>query len=330
MTVKATKFKAGRSYKVGQNGAGDVNIKYQLVLQDPLGETELPTAFPGVPAIGSEHPTRSGLYALSYDVTQPDGAAKNTLDVVVNYGPADITVTPGEQGQPDVIDVVTEWGWDDGTGEKELVSSVAVGSEDAKPVVNSAGDPFDSVPMVYAPAPTFTKVVRSSELKAYAPYFCTVNEKSIPVGGVTCLPGTLLCTIAMKKIIGEWRMPYEYTIHLRYRSNIVPDAETGVETEIGWDAAVVDAGMREIDSTTHKLKLIQVISKETGQPATVTAPELLDGHGAAQTRDSQGQVAPIVMTFHAYARADFPEWFYSEPPTPTPPDGGNAIVNGGE
>ena len=331
MTVKATKFKAGRSYKVGQNGAGDVSLKYQVILEEPLGENELPTSFAGVPAIGSVHPSRPGLYALSYDVSQPDGAAKHTLDVTVNYGPAAITISPGEEeGDPDVIDAVTEWGWDDGTGEKELVTSVPVGGDDAKPVLNSAGDPFDSVPTVTVPTPMFTKVIRSSELKAYAQYFCTVNSKAITVGGVTCPAGTLLCTVAMKKIIGEWRLPYEYTIHLRYRSNIVSNTyPPAASDEIGWDAAVVDAGMREIDSTTHKLKLIQVVSKETGQPATVTAPELLDGHGAAQTRDSQGQATPVVLTFHAYHRADFPEWFYSEPPTPTPPVDDNAIVNGG-
>ena len=79
MTVKATKFKAGRSYKVGQNGAGDVSLKYQVILEEPLGENELPTSFAGVPAIGSVHPSRPGLYALSYDVSPPDGAAKPSL-----------------------------------------------------------------------------------------------------------------------------------------------------------------------------------------------------------------------------------------------------------
>ncbi len=332
MTVKETIVKAGRSYKVGQNGAGDVSIKYQLVLTEPLAATELPTEFPGVPAIGSEHPTRPGLYALSYDVTQPDGAAKNTLDVTVNYGPT--SIEPLDPEHPEYIEAVKEWGWDDGTGEKELVASVAVGNEAAKPVVNSAGDPFDSVPMVNAPAPTFTKVIQCSERKSgYSAFLCKVNSAEITIGDVTCSPGTLLCTIAERKIIGEWRLPYEYTIHLRYRSNVVTNTYPPSDGEIGWDAAVVDAGMREIDSTTHKLKLIQVISKETGQPATVTAPELLDGHGAAQTRDSQGLATPMVLTFHAYERADFPEWFYSEPPTPEPPDDeeeGDAVISGGE
>lgn len=334
MVIKSTKVKAGRGYKVTQNGAEDVDIKYQLVLQEPLGANEIPTSFAGVPAIGSEHPTRPGFYALTYDVSQPDGAAKHTLDVTVHYGPASITETPSPD-EPTKIEAVTEWGWDDGTGDKELVTSVAVGNEAAKPVLNSAGDPFDSVPTVNVPTPTFTKVIRCSERKTgYSAFMCTVNDRAVEIGDYTCPAGTLLCTVAEKKIIGEWRLPYEYTIHLRYRSNIVTNTYPPAQAnEIGWDAAVTDAGMREIDDTTGQLKLIQVISKETGQPATVSTPELLDGHGKRVQRTSQGEATPVVLTFHAYKRTEFPEWFYSEPPTPEPPDDeeeGDVIINGGE
>lgn len=320
MTVDRTVVKAGRSYKVTQNGSGDANVKYQVILTSPLAANELPMSFPGVPQIGTEHPDYKGLYVLDYDVTQPEGPAKSTLEVVVHYGRSDITETPGDPSADpptaDKIEAVTEWGWDDGTGEKELVSTVETSP---KAVVNSAGDPFDSVPMVSVPTPTFTKVIRTSERKAYAEYLCTVNNAAITIGAMSCPAGTLLCTVAEKKLIGEWRMPYEYTIRLRYRSNIVPDRETGVETEVGWNAAVVDAGMREIDTSTGELKLIQVISKETGQPATVTAPELLDGHGHAVTRTSSGVAQAIVLVFPAYKQKAFPNWFYSEPPTPPKP-----------
>jgi len=330
MVIKSTRVKAGRYYKVGQNGAEDVNIKYQLVLQEPLGANEIPTSFTGVPAIGSEHPTRPGFYALTYDVSQPDGAAKHTLDITVHYGPADITVTPGEEHN--VIDAVTEWGWDDSTGEKELVTSVAVGNEAAKPVLNSAGDPFDSVPTVYVPTPTFTKVIRTSDRKSYAAYLCTVNAEEVTIGGMTCAAGTLLCTVAERKLIGEWRLPYQYTIHLKYRSNIVTSTYPQVDNnELGWDAAVTDAGMREIDDATGKLKLITLEFGDSKTEATVSSPELLDGHGKKVQRNG-GAVTPVVLPFHAYKRTSFPEWFYSEPPTPPKPDDedDDTIIRGDE
>lgn len=314
MTITKTIPKAGRSYKVDLNGASDVSKKYQVTLDAPLNIDELPTSFTGVPAIGSVHPNRPGYYALSYDISQPDGSAKNTLDIVVKYGPADITIN----GQmPDEMEAVTEWGWDDGTGDKELVNTVGPSANDApEPVVNSAGDPFDSSPTISVPTPTFTKVIRTTSRKHYSPYLCTVNDTELTIGDMVCPKDTLLCTVAEKKLIGEEKLPYEYTIHLKYRSNIVPHGETGAETEIGWNVGIVDAGMREIDGATHKLKLIQTISKETGKPANVTSPELLDGHGVAQTRDASGHATPIVLIFSAYKEATFPNWFYSEPPTP--------------
>lgn len=316
MVITATKIKAGRSYKVGTNGAEDVSVKYQLVLSAPIDWSELPTSFSGVPALGAAHPSRLGFYVTGYDVSQPDGSAKHTLDVIVHYGPLDLTITPPTSTTPEKVEQVTEWGWDDGTGEDELQSDAVTGAA----VVNSAGDVFDSVPSHTVPQPTFTKVIRSSELKPVMQYFCKVNDRELTIGGVTCAPNTLLCTVAMKKIIGEWRMPYEYTVHLRYRSKIAADAETGTPTEIGWNAAVTDAGMREIDSTTNALKLIQTVSRETGQLVNITSPELLDGHGHAVTRGSGGQATPITLTFAAYKPVQLPDWMYSEPPTPTPPE----------
>lgn len=320
MVVNDAIVKAGRTYKVTMNGAQDVKVKYQVLLQSPLLPSEVPTSFPGVPAIGSEHPSRPGYYALTYDVSQPEGAAKHTLDVTVNYGPADITVTPGQHD--DVIEEVTQWGWDDGTGDEEL-NFTASDETPATPkaVLNSAGDPFDTVPTRYVPTPTFTKVIRRSEMFTDWPAFlCTVNDAQITIGSMVCPPRTLLCTVAPRKIIGEWRLPYEYTIRLRYRSKVVPAEETGSPEEIGWDSCATDAGMREIDDTTGELKLIQRISEETGQPSTVTAPELLDGHGHAVQRSGSTPVTPHSLIFQAYKRTAFPDWFYSEPPTPAPPD----------
>lgn len=310
ITILATKAKAGRSYKVDNNGPTDVSAKYQVVLSAPMDIDELPTSFTDVPAIGSAHPSRPGFYVLSYEVSQPSGTDKATLDITVHYGPADITIDPLD---PTVIETVTEWGWDDGTGEKELVASA---DATPKPVVNSAGDPFESVPQVSIPTPTFTKVIRSSVRKTgYSAYLCTINDAQITIGDMTCAAGTLLCTIAERKLIGEEKFPYEYTVHLRYRSNQIVDHSTHQTKEIGWNVGILDAGMRELDSTTGKPKLIQVVSEETGQPATVTSPALLDGNG--HKRDATlTNYPPVILEFTAYKSASFPAWFYSEPPTP--------------
>lgn len=312
ITIKDTIPKAGRSYKVDNNGASDVSARYQIVLDAPLAIDELPTSFTGVPEIGSPHPDRPGYYAARYEVTQPDANAKSTLDVLVKYEPMSVDSSPSQsEGMADgSVAQVTEWGWDDGTGDKELVEAC---DTFATPVLNSAGDPFDSVPTVYVPTPTFTKVVRTNFRQTFFGYSCTVNSDTVTIGTVEFPARTLLCTVSEKILIGESLMPYEYTIHLRYRSNEVMPGTSTTKEEIGWDVAVVDAGMREIDAISGKPRLIRVMSKESGQLATVTAPELLNGSGQAQT----GTRRPYILVFQAYQRKTFPVWFYSEPIIPT-------------
>lgn len=309
--------KDGTTYSVTENGAEDISLRYQVILSGPMPATQLITAFSSgqtsIPAINSEHPARPGMYVSKYRVTQPKDAAKHTLDVTVEYSATGAS-TDNTQDDPEEEPVATEnqvveWGWDDGTTSRELVEDV-----DGAPVVNSAGDPFDSVPEVEAPAPTFTKVIKFAGRHRYADFLCTVNANEVTIGGMTCAPYTLLCSVSEKLNIGDNQWPYTYTVRLKYRTNIITKGGDTQAGEIGWNVAVVDAGMREKDDTTGELKLIQILSKETGQAANVTAPELLDGHGHAVARSASGAPAtPYNLTFMAYKAVTWPSWFYSEP-----------------
>lgn len=88
--------------------------------------------------------------------------------------------------------------------------------------------------------------------------------------------------------------------------------------------------MRELDATSGEPKLIQIMSDETGQLATVTSPELLDGSGHKVDRSGQtgGSGQPVLLVFQAYKSATFPNWFTSEPGNNVPPPnnggGGNS------
>ena len=318
--------KDGTTYDVNENGATDIRLRYQVILDGPMPTTQLITAFSdgttAIPAISSVHPARPGMYVSKYSISQPKDAAKHTLDVTVEYaatGASTDNTQDNEQDEPVETDnQVLEWGWDDGTTTRELVQDI-----NGDPVINSARDPFDSVPEVETPAPTFTKVIKFANRRQYARYLCTINSMEVTIGAMKCAPYTLLCSISEKRNIGDLVWPFTYTVRLKYRTNIVKPGGENAPREIGWNVAVVDAGMREIDDTTGKLKLIQVISQETGQPATVTAPELLDGHGHAVARSASGAPAePYNLIFGAHKAMQFPEWFYSEPgnniPVPKP------------
>jgi hypothetical protein len=315
-TATAVKQKAGITYGVDQNGARDIRERYQVVLSRPLAAGEVITSFTGVPAIGSAHPQRPGYYAEKYEITQPTDAAKSTLDITVIYSPTSyVTETiPGDEPQ-EVESNVVEWGWDDSTTDRELQTDVVNG----KAVINSAGDPFDSSPQVSAPAPTFTKVIKFKSRQSFFEFNCCVNDAQITISDENFPAGSLLCTVAERRNIGDDIWPYTYTVRLRYRSYTVKIAK-GPAVDIGWDVSVTDTGMRELD-TNGQLKLIEVPSRETGELSQVTAPELLDGNGHAVVRvsGSQTPVEPYNFRFAAYPRATLPEWFYSEPPIGTPP-----------
>lgn len=317
--------KDGINYAVDTSGATNIVTRYQVVLSEPLGTGELLTSFTdgttSIPAIGTVHPSRPGYYAAKYDIKQPEGSPKATLDITVHYEPMSYVTEGGGGGgsEPEWGSIIEQWGWDDGTTERELVTAADAAKT---PVLNSAKDPFENVPQVETPAPTFTKVLRGpSRRPGWFDYNCKVNDDTVTIGDKQFPAGTLLCTIAETMDISNYYWPYKYSIRLRYRTNkVLIEGETANLTECGWDAVVCDAGMREIDSTTGKLKLIQVISAETGQPATVTSPELLNGNGQAVTRGSGAStVAPYNFRFQAYERVHFPTWFYS-PPVVTPPN----------
>lgn len=115
--------------------------------------------------------------------------------------------------------------------------------------------------------------------------------------------------MAEKRIFGDDIWKYRYTVHLKLKSNLVKIEGAKESTDIGWDVAVVDAGMREKDAQTGKKKLIRTADKESGTPCVVTSPALLNGNGGQLAADAE----PYIFRFMAYKRSDFPEWFYSEP-----------------
>ena len=299
--------KDGRRWSVESSGIKTLRRKYQVVpTAGVLGANGEVVSFADIPAIGSAHPTYSYLKVKTYDVEEGEGHEKKALMVYVNYE-AEYTETIGE-GQDATTGAVEDFGWDDGTDERELITDVA-----GVALVNSAGDPFDSVPRVSCPAPTFTKIIKfATQQTGWNGSFCKVNSAAITVAGISCAKHTLLCTVSEKRIFGDPSYSWRYTIRLRYRSNKVKLLGTGSAQEVGWQVSVTDAGMRQLDAN-GKPVLIRQKDAETGKMCTVTSPELLDGSGHAVNRSNGGTVTPYNFKFAAYEEASFPTWFYSTP-----------------
>lgn len=299
-------LKDGRRWNVNSNGITALKRRYLVKLDAVTAVNGEGATFPGVPAIGSAHPLKGGLFVSDYEVEEGEGAAKNTLIVTVNYAP--ITTETSGSGQEQQSLRIEEWGWEGSTEERELVTAA-----DGTAVLNSAGDAYDSVPSVSLAAPIFTKVVKFKTRQTGAlSYNCKVNNADVSIGGYSFPVGSLLATVSEKRVFGDGGWKYRYTIQLKYRTNRVKLAGENTLTDIGWDVAITDAGMREKGSD-GKLKIITTIDKETGKRCQISSPELLDGKGKAVARPESGLPTPYNTRYQAYERASFPAWFYSEP-----------------
>ena len=299
--------KDGRRWSVNSGGIQTLRRKYTVEIDgNNLGADAEAVSFSGVPAIGSAHPNYSGLKVKTYDVEEGEGNEKKLLTVWVNYD-TEVDETIGE-GQDAVSAAVEEWGWDDGMDERELVTAV-----NGVALVNSAGDPFDSVPRISTPAPVFTKVIKfENQQSGWASSFCTINSSALTIGGIQCAKWTLLCTVCEKMIFGDPKYRYRYTIRLRYRSNLVKLYGSGNAQEIGWNVSITDSGMRELIADGKKV-LIRARDAETGRMCAVTSPELLNGEGHALSRANGQTPVPYNAFFKAYNESSFPGWFYSKP-----------------
>lgn len=298
-----TKRKDGRKYKVDSGGINSLRRKYQIVMDSTMDSETL--SFSNVPAIGSAHPSFNYLFVSSYDIEEGEGVAKQTLTVWVNYERSDVHVD-GEGAQQTTC-AVEHWGWDASTDQKELVTDA-----DGNPVLNSAGDPFDSVPQISVYSPVFTKIVKFTTRQSSAMGCnCKVNSGAVTIGSMSCPEGSLLCSVEEERLIGDANWKYRYTIRLKYKTNKVKIAGANTLTDIGWDVAVTDAGMRELQNGMPVI--ITRPGKENGVPCAVTSPELLDGQGGAVARSASGTAAvPYNFRFKAYERTSIPSWFYTE------------------
>ena len=302
-TVKA---QDGRKWSVDETGCTSLKVKYKVLRDAVTALGAEPVSIAGIPAIGAVHPLYDDLCVKSYEFEEGESSAKKTVVVTVTYEKKDDEETP--EGSEDSF-VVEEWGWDAGTEQHELTDG-----KDGTAVLNSAGDVFDRVPMVSAPAPVFTKVMKYRTLPSVSSYNCKTNSSAITIGDMSCPIGSLLCQACYKRIFGDSNWKYRVTIRLQFKSNPVKLSGSNAFTDVGWDVALTDAGMRELDNTNGGLKLIKQIDAETGKRMTVTSPELLDGHGSAVNRGAGAATpTPYNIRFQAYERTSFPSWFYSDP-----------------
>lgn len=310
------KLKGYRKWHVDAGGRLDkFTARYQAIRNaDPAGTVaDIVTQFQGIPAIGTAIDTTlyPDMIVRDYSIEEGDVNGKRVLYIDVNCSLRDLQDWNVSQFPP-AGQAIQEISLTSGSVSRDLVADAITG----KLVLNSAGQPFDSVPQVDRPSPTFRKVVKVREAKAWAEYMNKVNASPMTISGIECASHVVRCVQADKIKLwnDEFGFVEQWTIGLQLMSNRVAIAGETSLTQIGWDIAVVDQGtmsLQEIfgEGQPTKLMPIMTISAETGKEVAVSQPVLLDGQGHAMLEPG---ATPYAFRFSPYPEATFPTDFYSE------------------
>lgn len=313
-TLLVAKLKGYRKWHVDAGGRLDsFTARYQAIRDaDPNGTAaDIVTQFQGVPAIGAS--IDSLLYpdmiAREYSIEEGDINGKRVLYIDVRCSLRDLQDWNVSQFPP-AGQAIQEISLTSGSVSRDLVADAITG----KLVLNSAGQPFDSVPQIDHPSPTFRKVVKVKTAQSWGAFMGKVNAANVTISGTQYGPHQVRCVQAdrIKLWNDEFDFVEQWTIGLQVVSNIVP-IEGGDAEEIGWDVAVVDQGtMQKNDGSSGQegdIVPIMTISAETGKEVAASQPVLLDGQGYAMLEPG---ATPYAFRFSPYPEATFPTDFYSE------------------
>lgn len=308
------KLKGFRKWQVDQGGnLSGFTARYQAIREgNPTGTmADIVTSIDGLPQIGKaiDETRFPNMIVRGYSMEEGEINERRiiTIDVTCSLRDPqnwDVSQFP-PRGQ-----AIQELSFTSGSVSRDLTHDAITG----KLVLNSAGQPFDSVPQIDVPSPVFRKVLKVKSAKAWASYHGKVNSSSMTVGGISCAAHQVRCVQAdrVKLWNDEFGFVEQWTIGLQIMSNVA-EIEGESAVEIGWDLAIVDQGtMQKNDGSSGQegdIVPIMVTSAETGKEIAVSQPVLLDGQGYAMLEPG---ATPYAFRFSPYQETTFPSDFYSE------------------
>ena len=300
-----------RRWTVNANGViTSLTRRYQIVRDSlPAGTSADEVAtFAGLPSLRSAHTAGSALKCVGYSFEEGDINGRRVLYVDVSFS-TDASEA-AEANKPPRGQAVESIGWRSGSVQRDMVKDAITG----KMLLNTAGQPFDSVPQIDIPSPVFTKVIKTTTRQSsWLSCYGSVNSGTMSLGGVSCAAHCVRCVQCDEERLwnDEFGFKYKYTCGFQVMKNVASIAGES-ETDIGWDLAAVSTGTMELKTvgSDEVLVPISVISKETGKEVYVSQPVLLDEDGHAQT-DSNAE--PYAIRYRPYPAVTFPDAMYSEP-----------------
>lgn len=310
MSVSA-KLLGNRRWSVNANGVITSLTRRYLVVResDPAGvATEEVATVSGLPALKSAHTAGSALICTGYSFEEGEINAKRVLFIDVAYS-IDST-DASDANRPPRGQAIQACGWQSGSVSRDMVKDAISG----KMLLNTANQPFDSVPQIDFPSPVWTKVVKTAARQSgWLACYGKVNSGTITIGGISCDAHCVRCVKCDEEKLwnDEDGFVYKYTCGFQVMTNPAKIAGNETETDIGWDIAAVSCGTMELKTEGGETKLVPIktISRETGKPVYVSQPVLLDADGHAML---ESDAEPYALRFRPYPAVTFPEAMYNE------------------
>ena len=272
--------------EVSPTGATDV---YTVYWPDADAAFSLDDVTSGLPAEGDAHPANADLSVSEYRIAEhTPGEQWRRVSVIYTRGEEE---EEGGSGGTSSIGKLTALDYPVYTQSGDLVADQASGA----PVLNSAGDVFDSVPSVET---LYTGVHFTRRLSSWAkvsPQLAlsgTVNSAAVTIYGVAFRKRTARLRITARNTFDGSPRPWELDVTIEPRHTFVEsgaafrpdstmadyDAVQGVGYDLGWDVAILDCGYQYLSAADHKKYRFMVVD-EAGTESAPQLPQLLKADG---------------------------------------------------
>lgn len=272
----------------GSAGSNELVVEYIVGISAESDWNSALTAT-GLPAFGEVHPGRAGYYAIDINARPANEQNHYRAIVTVRYQPAQVSLKPTAPWNDPATYVVNDrpQAWYDGKYYDTTAAAWKLNT-------NSAGDIYDPTQpreiYMLEIAVTACKQASVWTPSSFDAARGKVNSDQITICGRTCAQ-YYIKLVAMPYSKKYWLNPattlleayYEVTFVLLYHPQ-------------GWKMEQLDAGFREKDSTTNKLKMIQETDPaDTSKKRIVQRMAKLNGSGASMSETDQAD--PTKFTY---------------------------------
>ena len=285
--------------EVSASGATDIYTVYWPTTNDAAHPFSLDDVVSGLPEEGAEHPANADLTVAEFKVADcTPGEVFRRISVVYSRGDEESEGGSGSES----LGKLTALDYPIYTQSGDLVADFESGA----PVINSAGDVFDSVPTVET---LYTGVHWTRRLSTWAKVAGqlalsgTVNSAAVTIYGVAFRKRTARLRITARNTFDGSSRPWELDVTVEPRHCFVEsgaaflpdstmasyDAVPGQGYDVGWDVPLLECGFQYLD---NGAKVRFILADGSNPPI----PQLLTSDGRSNADGSYPKSILVVRT----------------------------------